>query len=277
LWRWCALYFLVCLKKHYNGFLCCTGKVNHLPLQRLWVRDLKKENTKVSSFTYPVSIGVENRSSFAPHNTDWKRAPSRKWLVQTGVEAHGLVDQRSNVELFCILTCYLRAQAIENDSHTSVHEADVEWMENINLWATTHKVLAKNAKGTMTYWKRYGFALYHNVSSTMFKRAQATYTNLYTLSAAEKNIGLVLNLSSYLLGKSQIQGDMHVELGKEDRDLIVTALFGGKEDVVAGLKMVQGFYTRDYKSIECSKERKHYKDEGSFPTGQYSPPPTFYI
>ncbi len=143
------------------------------------MRDLKKKNTKVSSFAYPVSTGVENRSSFAPHHKDWERVPNRKWLVQTGVEARGLVDQRSNVELFCILTCYLRAQAIENEALTLVHEADVEWMENINVWATTHKVLAKNANATTHYWKKYGFALYHNVSSTTFKRAQATYTNLY--------------------------------------------------------------------------------------------------
>jgi hypothetical protein len=106
------------------------------------------------------------------------------------------------------------------------------------------------------------------VSSTLYKRAQATYTRVYKFSAAEKNIGLVLHLSEYLLGKSYFQGSMHMEPG-EDRDSIVTALFGGNNTVVAGLRMVKAYYTRDYKLIECSTEKKRCKADGSFPIGQY--------
>jgi hypothetical protein len=167
--------------------------------------DLKKVNTKVSSFTYPVTKGVENTTSFTPPK-DWKRKPTRTWLTQTGEGARGLSDQRSNVELFCILTCYTSAQAIENDAFTAPKDEDIPWMENIRLWASSHKELAKMANPILMYWQKYGFALYHNVSSTTYKRAQATYTYAYKLSGAEKNIGIVLYLSSYLLGNSAFQG-----------------------------------------------------------------------
>ena len=102
---------------------------------------------EVSSFTYPVSKGVENTTSFTPHK-DWNKVPTRKWL---GEEARGLVDQRSNVELFCILTCYSRYLVIEKDFETAPHDGDVPWMENIRLWASAHKDLAKTANATLSY------------------------------------------------------------------------------------------------------------------------------
>ena len=229
--------------------------------------DLKKENTKVSSFTYPVSKATENTTSFTPPE-DRAKKPTRKWLTTTGEGARGLSDQRSNIELFCILTCYSSAQAIENEPFTAPNDADIPWIENISLWAKKHKELAKKAKPILMYWQKYGFALYHNVSSTTYKRAQATYTHAYKLSGAEKNIGIVLQLSNYLLGNSAFQGSMFQEPG-EDRDSIVAALFGGNNDVIAGLNMIKAYYTRDYTLIDCKREKKRCKEDGSFPIGQY--------
>ena len=260
----CGLYLF---RMHYcNHHLRLMRKANHLLSQRLWMTDLSKKNTKVSSFVYPVSAGVANATSFKPP-VDLNRIPDRKWLVETGKEARGLTDQRSNIELFCILTCCARAQVIEKDAFTPVHDEDIQWVENINRWAASHKELAKNAHTTVAYWKKYGFALYHNVSSSTFKRVQATYTRFYRMSGADKNIGLVLYVADYLLGMSAIGGDKQME-AEEDVASIVDALFGGNYmRINTGLRMIKAYYTRDYNLISSEEERMRCMNDGSFPVG----------
>ena len=119
---------------------------------------------KESAFTFAVNEGVMNHSEFTPP-PNIQRNPDRAWLQKTGTMAGQLTAQRSNIELFCLLTCTARAKDLQSDSFEDIADADAKWVSDIELWAKANPTLAHNASALTTYWKKYGFALYQNISS----------------------------------------------------------------------------------------------------------------
>ena len=109
-----------------------------------------------------------NKSIFTPP-ANLQSDPGRTWLRKTGTAAGQLSAQRSNIELFCLLTCLSQANALASDAFTDVSEADAEWVADIEIWAKANPTLAKHSQSMPSYWKKYGFALYHNISSERYR------------------------------------------------------------------------------------------------------------
>ena len=118
---------------------------------------------KESAFSFADNEGVMNHSVFTPPS-NIQRNPDRAWLQRTGTMAGQLTAQRSNIELFCLLTCTARAKDLQSDPFGDVADADAKWVSDIELWAKANPTLAANASAMTTYWEKYGFALYHNIS-----------------------------------------------------------------------------------------------------------------
>jgi hypothetical protein len=113
-----------------------------------------------------------------------------------------------------------------------------------------------------------------------FKKLEATYLKSYKISGADKNIGTVVAVAAYLLGKSSTRTNVEMVAGSE-LQFFQNSVFGGSELARTGLRMIPAFYHRDYNLLReiymagltgaeakrMTATLKAHEDRGSFPTG----------
>ena len=140
---------------------------NHLLSQRLWMMDSTKKGLLSSSFAFPLHQASKSSASFTAASNILNEVDTQ-WLIDTSFNAARLVAQRSNVELLCLFTCLNKAKALELAGKDGPLDGNAEWIGNIQQWARINKTLAKQSTYICAYFKKYGFALYHNVANDKY-------------------------------------------------------------------------------------------------------------
>ena len=123
-----------------------------------------------------------------------------------------------------------------------------------------------------------------------FKKMEATYLKSYKISGADKNIGAIVAIASYLLGQSSSGRNVKL-VAETELQFFQKHLFGGSEVARTGLRMIPAFYHRDYKLLRAiylegvtpAESKKitatlnAHEARGSFPTGSLLPRVTHFV
>jgi hypothetical protein len=128
------------------------------------MKDNKKKGALTSSFAYPLHEATKTTSTFSV-SSDIHTDVDKKWLMETSSQAASLGTQRSNLELFCLFTCFNKAKELESAGKDGPQDGNMDWIQNINQWAANNTTLAKQSGYVVAYFKKYGFAMYQNVAS----------------------------------------------------------------------------------------------------------------
>ena len=131
------------------------------------MRDNKKKGALTSAFAYPLHEATKTTSSFSV-STNIHNAVDTQWCMETSTQAASLGTQRSNVELFCLFTCFNKAKELESAGKDGPLDGNMAWIQRINQWADNNTTLAKQSGYVVAYFKKYGFAMYQNVASDRF-------------------------------------------------------------------------------------------------------------
>ena len=128
------------------------------------MKDNKKKGALTSAFAYPLHEATKTTTSFLV-SSNIHNAVDTKWLMETSSQAASLCTQRSNLELFCLFTCFNKAKELESAGKDGPQDGNMDWIQNINQWAANNTTLAKQSGYVVAYFKKYGFAMYQNVAS----------------------------------------------------------------------------------------------------------------
>jgi hypothetical protein len=123
-----------------------------------------KNDELASSFSLPVHHATTSTSSFTA-TSNIHNEVNTQWLADTSTHASRLVAQRSNVELLCLFTCLNKAGELQEKGEDGPKDGNDVWITNIQQWANSNKTLALQSSYVCAFFKKYGFALYHNVAN----------------------------------------------------------------------------------------------------------------